>query len=88
MARKITNRDAQVIAMSLFGRGSDEVVFKTPSRVTDRAKFALDYLVSMGAVTFQISGSAHVYKGNKSILGVPIRLYSPITKNDDYQIVK
>ncbi|CAL9979740.1 hypothetical protein VPHD81_0003 [Vibrio phage D81] len=89
MARqKITRRDTQILAMSLFGRGSDEAVFRTPSRITPRAKASLDDLVNMGAVTFQTSGSAHVYKGNKSVLGVPMRDYAAIRESEDFPIVK
>lgn len=88
MAKKIINRDAQIVAMSLFGRGSDEAVFKTPSRITPRTKNALDYLVNMGAITFQTQGNAHVYKGNKTILGMPIRDYTIASPEEDFPIVK
>lgn len=84
----ITRRDTQIIAMSLFGRGNDEAVFKTPARLTPRTKAALDELVNMGAVTFQVSGGAHVYKGNKSILGRPSIDYPSIEKHEDFPIVK
>lgn len=88
MAKKISRRDTQIVAMSLFGRGSDEAVFKTPSRITPRTKSALDDLVNIGAVTFQTRSGAHVYKGNKSILGVPMRDYPKIEPDEDFPIVK
>lgn len=85
---KLTNRDDQIIAISLFGRGNDEVIFNTPSRLSERAQRSLNNLVNKGALIFQTVGGGHKYKGNKSILGTPLRDYAPPSEAEDFNILK
>lgn len=85
---KISARDTQIVAMSLFGKGTDEAIFRTPSRITPRTKAALDDLVRLGCISFQTSGNAYRYKANKTMIGRPISDYPPASESEDFPIVK
>lgn len=81
------SRDAEIVAVTLFRRGTESATFKTPSRIGERTKAALDELVEAGALTFASKNGAFHYEAVSSVIGCPFKLFDLPTEEEDFPIV-
>ncbi|MDK9790036.1 hypothetical protein [Vibrio sp. D431a] len=79
-------RDEEIIAMALFGRGTEEVSFANAEKIHSRSKAALDGLVDKQAITVSKSGNSLYYKACKDVIGRPLSDFKPQTKEEDFPL--